>query len=438
MRPRRFALALGALALAGFVFRVAYGLTANVPQGFGDDVWFHAVANGLIHGRGFSDPFRSLSHGAAVFGDAGAPIATAFHPPLFPAFLALFSAVGLDSYTAHQVVGCALGAATAAAVGLVGRRLAGDRAGLAAAAVAAVFIPLASREALLQSESLYGLLIALSLLAALRLRERPTARRALALGAAIGLAALTRSEALLLVPALAAPIAFRLERGRRLRAVALVCAAAAVICLPWCVRNSLEFDQPTGITTGDGSVVAGANVHSTYYGDKLGDWDFVALYQTPAGRHPALNEAVQSDRWRTDGIDYAESHASRLPVVLAARVLRTWDLYPFSPVAHAAYGSDFYHHVHALEYPAQLMLLAAMCLAVAGGIGLRRRGRPVWPFLVPIALVTFVSLIGHGDPRYRHAGDVALVVLAGAGLAFLDEARRAARPGAAAGIKGSP
>jgi 4-amino-4-deoxy-L-arabinose transferase-like glycosyltransferase len=425
--PRRFRTALAAVALAGFAIRVAYALIADVPRGFGDDVWYNAVARGLVHGRGFSDPFRSLSEsGAVVFGNGGDPIVTAFHPPLFPALLAIPSALGLDSYTAHQIVGCALGAATVVAIGLVARRLLDERAGIAAAAVAAVFLPLVTREALLQSESLYGLLIALSLLAALRLRERPAARRGAALGLAIGLAALTRSEALLLVPALAAPIAWRAERGRRLVPFALACVAVAVVCLPWCVRNTLEFDRPTGITTGDGSVVAGANLHSTYYGRLLGDWDFQGLYRTPAGRHPSLNEAVQSDRWRSEGVTYAREHAARLPVVLGARVLRTWDLYPFSPVERADYGSSYYKHVHSLEYPAQLELLALVALAIAGGVGLRRRGRPLWPFLVPVALVTLVSVLGHGDPRYRHAADVSLAVLAGAGLSFAWEARRRA------------
>src|SRR3954449_2909879 len=200
---------LAAIALLAFAVRVAYALIADVPSGFGDDVWFNAVANGLVHGRGFSDPFSSIVGGHAVFGTAGAPIVTAFHPPLFPALLAIPSAVGLDSYTAHQIIGCALGAGTVFVIGLTGRELAGERAGLAAALIAALFLPLVTREALLMSESLYGLLIAWALFAALRLRERRTTRRALALGAAIGLAALTRQEALLLVPFLALPIALR-------------------------------------------------------------------------------------------------------------------------------------------------------------------------------------------------------------------------------------
>ena len=409
---------LAAIALAGFAARVGYGLAADVPSGFGDDVWFHSVANGLVHGRGFSDPFHSLSaSGALVFGDTGTTVPTAFHPPLFPALLALFSAVGLDTYTAHQIVGCALGAAAVYVIGLVGWRLAGPRAGIGAAVIGAVFIPLISRDALLQSESLYGLLIALALLAALRLRDDPTsARRAIELGALIGLAALTRGEALLL---LVVPLLLLLARRAPARTSAIAIATAILVCVPWSIRNSVEFHQPTGVTTGDGSVIAGSNLPRTYHGPDLGGWDFAGLYRTPAGRDLDPNEAVQSDRWRSEGVNYALDHAGRLPAVLTARALRTWELFPLSPAARVDEAAEQSKHVRALEYPSQAMLLAVVILAVLGGLELRRRRGPLWVFLVPIALVTLVSLLGHGDPRYRHAGDVSLVVLAAVGAARL-------------------
>jgi 4-amino-4-deoxy-L-arabinose transferase-like glycosyltransferase len=413
---------LAGIALVGFAVRVAYGLIANVPNGFGDDVWYHDVANGLVHGRGFSDPFNSVVNGAVTFGQAGDPIPTAFHLPLFPALLSLFSAVGLDSYTAHQVVGCALGAGTVFVIGLIGARLGGERTAYAAAGIAAIFLPLITRDSLLMSESLYGLLIALALLTTLRLRDQPTARRALELGVVIGLAALTRSEALLLLLLLAIPAA-----RPRWRFAAIAFLAVAVICLPWAVRNSLEYDQPTALTTGDGSVLAGANIDSTYYGRLLGGWDFNGLYETPSGRKVDRNEAVQSDRWRQDGLDYIGDHTGRLPAVLGVRLLRTFDVYPVLPGAHARFVSDNYNHVHSLDYVSRLMLLAVYVLAVIGAIGLRRRGEPLWPFLAPVVLVVLVSLFGYGDPRFRQATDVALVVLAGAAVAGM-KGRPWARP----------
>ena len=55
------------------------------------------------------------------------------------------------------------------------------------------------------------------------------------------------------------------------------------------------------------------------------------------------------------------------------------------------------------------------------------RGRPFWPFLGPVVLVVLVSVFGHGDPRYRHAADVSLAILAGIGLAGM-KGRPWARP----------
>ena len=233
-RPSRFALGLGAAALLAFGVRLALGLAADVPNGLGDDVWYHWVANGLVDGRGFSDPFHSLGPHGLVFGSAGKPLPTAFHPPLFPVLLAGFSEVGLRSYTAHQAVGWALGAGTVVVLGLIGRRLAGERAGLLAALAGALYIPMAINDALLRSESLYGLAIALVVLAAIHFRELPGARRSALLGAAIGVAALTRAEAIVLV-VLLAPLVLR-AAPNRWRLLAASAAAAAVLVVPWSVR----------------------------------------------------------------------------------------------------------------------------------------------------------------------------------------------------------
>jgi hypothetical protein len=63
------------------------------------------------------------------------------------------------------------------------------------------------------------------------------------------------------------------------------------------------------------------------------------------------------------------------------------------------------------------MLPAVWLLAIVGAVWLRRHREPLWPLLVPVLLVTVISVLGHGDPRYRHAADVSLVILAGVGLA---------------------
>ena len=215
-------------------------------------------------------------------------------------------------------------------MGLVGRRLAGERTRPLAAGIAAIYAPLVINDSVLMSESLYGLLIALVLLAALRYRDNPGPTAALVLGVAIGLAALTRSEALLLV-LLLAPLVLRSPGGRRARDLALVALAVFACALPWALRNSFTFDEPVLLTTGDGSVFAAANLPTTYSGPLMGAWNAGALFETPAGRTAVRNEAVQSRRWRKEGLDYAADHATRVPAVVAVRIMRTWSIYPLTP-----------------------------------------------------------------------------------------------------------
>jgi hypothetical protein len=434
-RPtRRFLLGLAGFALLALAVRLVYAYLVNLPEGLGDDVWYHEVGRGLADGEGFVDPFSSRVGDRVVPGHAGEPIETAFHLPLFPALLAIVSKLGLTSYDAHQAAGCVCGAGTVAVIGLAGRRLGGETLGLVAAGLAAVYLPLAINDSLTQVEALYGLMVALVILAALRLAAKPTGRRALVLGAAIGFAALTRSEALAL-GVLLAPWVVRMAPGGW-RRLAVMAAAVVLVIAPWSVRNTLVFDEPVLLTTVDGSVIAGANLDSTYYGGLLGAWDYDGLYDTPAGRTVDPNEAVQSRRWREEGFEYAGDHLGRLPVVIAVRELRLLSLYPFDPRERVSFSSFLYKHVRVLEWPAMFSFYVVLALAIAGIVKLRRRAAPSWPLVAPLVLVVAIAAFAYGDTRFRAAAEPALVVLAAVTLEpALRRLRRAPAPapGARAG-----
>ena len=72
----------------------------------------------------------------------------------------------------------------------------GARVGLLAAAIAAVYPVLIGADASLLTESLFGLCVAVAMLVAYRLLDRPSAGWALALGVVIRVASLARSEGL--------------------------------------------------------------------------------------------------------------------------------------------------------------------------------------------------------------------------------------------------
>src|SRR3954452_597478 len=187
---------LAAIVAGAVVLRLLYVLVLarHVPMA-GDSQFFNAEANLVAEGKGYIEPFVNAAYGTRV--------PTAAHPPLYPTVLAALSLVGLKSVLAHRALGAFLGGVTIVLVALIGRRVGGDRVGLAAALIAAFCPLLIAADGALLAETIYAPLIAATVLAAMRTVERPTPARAAALGALIGLAILTRSEAILLLPLLA-------------------------------------------------------------------------------------------------------------------------------------------------------------------------------------------------------------------------------------------
>jgi hypothetical protein len=56
--------------------------------------------------------------------------------------------------------------------------------------------------------------------------------------------------------------------------------------------------------------------------------------------------------------------------------------------------------------------------AIAGAVMLRRR-RIVWLLLAPAVAATLTSAVGWGFPRFRHAAEVPLLVLAAVAMTWL-------------------
>ena len=418
-----FRLALLGIVAVGVVIRVVYTLVESPwpPPGLDDQFYFSALPKLLADGHGFVAPFKLYFEHRTV--------ATAEHPPLYSVVLAGPSLIGLDSPDAQRLAGSVFGAGTIALVGLLGRRLAGDRAGLIAAGIAAVYPTLVAADGALMSETLYGLLTAASLLAAYRLIDvtalpkqpaRPAAHgsiagRAVVLGALVALTALTRGEALVLLPLVLIPVIWRGGAWRRegLRAAAVALVAFLVVLTPWTARNWIVFNRPVAIATNSGTAVAGANCAVTYAGgDHLGGW-----YPPCIKEHPGKNEAEHHALALRDGVRYARHHTGRLPVVLAARFGRVWSVY--KPFAIPEGRSVRVQKVGVIAF----FLLVPF--GVAGYFLLRRRGEVTWILLAPFIIVAVTALTTYGNLRFREPAEIALVVLAAIAV---DELARRRRP----------
>lgn len=412
--PRTFAGRLAAVAVLGLVLRAAYLYgPARGVVGIGDWWFYHWQAGLIATGHGFTDPWYLIaSHHYRP---------SAMHPPLYPLLLSGLYALGGHSTLDQRALGLVLGTITLVLIGLLGRRLAGPRLGLLSAGLYAVYPVMIAVDGDLMSETLYGPLIAGMLLAACGLRDRPTRARAALVGGLIGLAALTRTEALLFLPFLVVPVAWRAAarwRGRAgLTAVAVL--GCAVVLAPWLIRNEAAFGRFVLISTNGATVIAGANCASTYHGVNMGGWDITCI-----SARTRSNEAAQAAIWQRQGIDYATHHLGRLPAVVLLRELRVWDLW--QPRRQARTFAEGQWIPMAEAGVAAFWLLSFV--ALAGLPGLRRRGAPLRILLAPALVVAVSTAIGYGVPRLRDSFDVALPVLAAAGaLAVAERVRQRRR-----------
>ena len=203
MTSRTAARWIVAVAAAGTALRLLVALV--VARRITGDPWYFTQQGRLIaHGHWFVDPyFLRVLH---VYDQSAA------HPPLFSLYFAGVSALGFQSESAYRIAAALLGGVGVGAIGFAARRVAGARAGIAAAVVAALYPYLWSTDMLVLSETLVALLTALVLLTVYRYVDMPSTRGLVFAGVAI---ALDRVDACRdAAPAPAPRLAGRVARAR--------------------------------------------------------------------------------------------------------------------------------------------------------------------------------------------------------------------------------
>lgn len=409
----------------------------------GDAFFYHWQGRALSEGHGFIDP------AAWRYLDVFTP--SAGHPPGYSSYLGLWGLLGVDSITGHRLVSTLLGVATVVVVGLVARRIAGDRAGLLAAAIAAVYPMLWINDGMLMSESLAALSTALFLLAAYRFRDRPGFVAAAALGGTIGLCALSRTEVVLLFPTVAVPFAL-LVRERswrdRIAMAATCCVAGGLVVAPWVLHNLTRFEEPVTMTSGTGAALSAGACDEVWAGELVGY--YAGCFQQPfPGASPDLLARLEAD---PDSIELRREYAAevdesvrdapaaeaantyyrenldRLPKVLAARVARVWGLW--DPAQTVRLDSEVENRGFLASWAGQLAYLALLPFGALGLVAMWRRRTTVLPVVALAGVVTFAAVITFGVTRYRATFEPALVVVAAVGIEALWRRWRRGRPAA--------
>jgi len=399
---------LAGIATVGLALRILYTFTISPALApISDDSFYYYASNLIAQGHGYAQPFTYFFQGRLT--------PTAGHPPLWPLVLAVVSlftapASGVGSLTGtavdvHRIVGCLFGAGTVALVGILGRRIGGWRVGLVAAAVAAVYPHFITLDGYLLAEPLYGFLVGALLIVAYDFGARPSRWRSFALGVLVGLAALTRQEALLFIPVLVVPLAWRAGPKRVVHG-GLALLGTLVVVTPWTIRNYVVFHRFVPVANTTGAVIAGANCRATYYGSDLGSWQ-PSCTVTPVF---SSNEAVESSRRVSQGIDYAGRHPARATLIAGIRLLRIWSLY--------APNDEAIGNLTVL-WIGMVLYWSLLVAAIAGLVLMARAGRPLVVLVAAPIVTSIAAIVGDGLDRLRYGAEVPLLALAAWTLVWL-------------------
>jgi len=422
----RFEWTLPAVLVLGVAIRFAYFWFERRPNFaevgvVGDAIFYHRGANLLADGKGLIN---------TIYFDKYGTIHQDGHPPLYIFWLTIPSLLGLTSTTAHVLWTLVIGAATIVVVGYAGREIVGARVGIIAAFLAAIYPNVWSHDAILTSETMSIFTVTLTVWFAYRYWRVPTIGRAAALGLAVALGVLNRSELALFVPLIVIPVILGRseqpwsERWKRLLAAGLV---ILVLVGPWVGYNFARFDKPVFLSTGLGVTMLTANCDGTYYGPDIGYWQIGCAIPTE-NRIKAwtLDQSVVDADYRHEALQYISHHKGRFAYVTLVRWARytgLWDL------------THNFDQVHKDEFPegrepyvawsSVFLWFVIAPLAVAGAVILRRRRIPVYLVAAPIVITIVAITMTFYQNRYRASAETAFCLLAAVAIdAVIARARR--------------
>ena len=350
---------------------------AWVPRS--DAAQYVGLARSLAAGDGFTAAFPS-----------GVAHATAFRPPLYPALLAVPTAVfGPDALWPGRLLSLLIGLAVVALTVVYVRRIAGDRAGFAAGLAVALLPSLIVNDTITLTEPL-GLLLVVGILLAL------DDRRWILSGALTGLLLLTRPNAYLVV-AVMAVVVWRTVGLRRAAAAVGICL---VVVAPWAVRNAVQVGTPK-LATSDGFTLA-------------------AIYGPPAQETGGFFDPTVAPWFRRNGVTALERDEAAWSNRLVAIAVDGVRDRPSSVLDRMWSGAGTMlelpgHRAEEAEWvdgrsitfrDATLWLFPLIVVAGSIGTVLRIRDRRTWPAIAIVGQFVAVSLVLVSVPRLRGPFDL--------------------------------
>ncbi|HYM15084.1 MAG TPA: glycosyltransferase family 39 protein [Dehalococcoidia bacterium] len=382
---------------------------------FDDTAWYYAAARFFAHGDGYVNPFT------------GTP--TAAWPPGYPVALGVLFKIAGTGTTQAYAANVVLATATVAVVYAIAHTLFDRRTALVAALALALWPGQIYFSSLTLSEPLFTFLFALGFLLIV-LVPRAGAWRGtalLALGVVVGAAALTRGQALILLPLALAGWGMAGYRWRPAFAwVALAGVAAALVIAPWVVRNDHQLGSPVLISTN-----LGPNLWIGNHSDATGRMG-IPEADPPLPQRGTLTQPqyeVKADQLALrKGLSYMLSHPVNEVRLAGAKIRAMYESDATALDWNAAYRPDYYASPsveHGLRNLANGVWFAAIALAAVGLVATRRQLGGL-AGLLPLTVLAWTAahVVFFGDARFHYPVVFAIAVLGARGVVELVAALR--------------
>ena len=330
-----------------------------------------------------------------------------------------------------RTLGAVLGAIGVALVGVLAWQLCGRAVGVAAAALAAVYVPSVLVADSLMSEQLFVVLMLGALVAVIGGRGSPHRYRvALLAGVLTGLATLTRPNGLILLAPLAFAVWARPRRSwRSLGPPAALVAVALVTVAPWTIRNATVFHTFIPVSTQLGWALGGtynddARTDRANPGSWRSTWK-VAQLRHLGRAYRTTPEPVLEGRLRRWSYDYIRAHPGYVATVAywnTRRLLdvanRRWSRHTAATISADAGWAD----------AGVYCFWAFALLALFGATRRAARRVPAFVWAVPLVMYLSVVFLAIETPRYRAPLDPFLILLAALALTARRRGARRAAP----------
>jgi 4-amino-4-deoxy-L-arabinose transferase-like glycosyltransferase len=405
------------LALA-LVLRVAYvAVTIDTPTTL-DPADFSRTALSIAQTGSY--PASNRAPGAGP---------SAFRPPGYPYFLAgVYAIAGQEAPAAGRIVGAFLGTLSVALIGLIALRLWGKRVSVIALFLAAIAPPLVILSTALISEALFVPVVLGAVVCAIEFRRsRGCYRWAIATGVLVAVAALTRTNGMLLIVPFA--LALAPARGRRLRPASWAPAAAmflaAVLAVtPWTVRNWLVMHTFVPISDESGYTLAGT-YDQVSRANRVEPAVWVEAEHGASPEYAQINFSASIGHWgELEFGDKLQAQAIAEIKADPAYVLKVgyWNALRMFHLTELNLAVLNLSNTDIPRIPAQFEIYGFYplgVLALAGLLTRRARRAPRWLWLVPLLLATSVFVTGF--IRFRSPLDPFFVMLAALAVATVPE-----------------